>query len=349
MTQGNVLIVDDNHLNRTLLAAGIEEEGYSVKTAANGKQALAMLQAEPFDVMLLDLIMPEMDGYEVLAETRRHAELRHIPVIVISALGEMESVIRCIEMGATDYLTKPFDPVLLRARMNASMASKRLHDAELAHTKEIQHEQERADRLLLNILPQPIAERLKKGEQDIVQYFPDVSVLFADIVDFTPWAAEKTPFEVLEVLNTVFSAFDRLVDKFGAEKIKTIGDSYMTACGLPITCTDHLERIADLALEMQIAYRELPIIRREKLDLRIGINSGPVIAGVIGQKKFTYDLWGDTVNTASRMQTHSEQGQIQVSENVYDRLFDKYTFINKGAIHVKSKGFMQAFLLSGKK
>ena len=349
MSKGYVLVVDDNQLNRTLLAVGLEEDEYSVKTAANGKQALEMLKSEQFDVMLLDLIMPEMDGYEVLAETRRHPELRHIPVIVISALNEIESVIRCIEMGATDYLTKPFDPVLLRARMNSSMASKRLHDAEQEHSQEIQKEQQRADRLLLNILPEPIAARLKNGEQDIVQYFPDVSVLFADIVDFTPWAAGKSPYELLEVLNKVFSTFDNLVEKFGAEKIKTIGDSYMVAAGLPISCTDHLYRISDLALEMQTAYKKLPEIQHEGLGLRIGINSGPVIAGVIGHKKFAYDLWGDTVNTASRMQTHCEPGQIQVSNTVFSRLSVSYDFIDRGAIQIKSKGFMNAFLLMGKK
>ncbi len=348
MVKGNVLVVDDNSLNRTLLAAGLEEEGYAVAAASNGRQALDMLQSQAFDVLLLDLIMPEMDGYQVLAETRSHPELRHIPVIVISALGELDSVIRCIEMGATDYLTKPFDPVLLRARMNASMASKRLHDAEQAHTQAIQRERERADQLLLNILPEPIAERLKQGEKQIIQYFPDVSVLFADVANFTHWAAQRAPLELLEILSSVFSTFDSLVEQCGVEKIKTIGDSYMAACGLPVAQPDHLERIADLALAMQQAYTSLPIIQREKLSLRIGINCGPVIAGVISQRKFAYDLWGDTVNTASRMQTHSQPNQIQVSELVYQRLNGAYALTSNAPIPVKSKGTMQTYLLVGK-
>jgi CheY-like chemotaxis protein len=187
MSKGLVLVVDDNQLNRTLLATGLEEEGYSVQTATNGRQALAMLHNEPFDAMLLDLLMPEMDGYEVLEITRADEHLRHIPVIVISALDDMESVIRCIEMGATDYLTKPFDPVLLRARLNACLANKRIHDLEQEHLRAIQIERERVDRLLLNILPESIAAKLKLGERKIVERFNDVSVMFADVVNFTPW------------------------------------------------------------------------------------------------------------------------------------------------------------------
>jgi class 3 adenylate cyclase len=284
-------------------------------------------------------------------------DLRHIPVIVISALDEMDSLVRCIEMGATDYLTKPFDPVLLRARMNASLASKRLRDIEQAHMREIQRERERADQLLLNILPAPIAEQLKQDAAwntqqapvTIAESFPEVTVLFADVVDFTRWAAHRSPRELLEVLNTVFSTFDKLAEKYNIEKIKTIGDEYMVASGLPIPRTDHAEAMADMALEMMAAYHDLAVIKHENLKLRIGMNSGPVIAGVIGVKKFIYDLWGDTVNTASRMQTHGEDDQIQVSPLVYERLRDQYIFTEKGQIQVKSKGYMFTYLLIGKK
>jgi adenylate cyclase len=154
---GLVLVVDDDSLNRMLLTTNLQQQGYTVTSARDGKQALELLHAQPFDVVLLDLLMPEMDGYQVLAKMKQDPVLRHLPVIVISALDEMESVIRCIEMGATDYLSKPFDPVLLRARLNASLVNKRLHDIEQAHLKAIQVERERADRLLLNILPAPIA------------------------------------------------------------------------------------------------------------------------------------------------------------------------------------------------
>jgi class 3 adenylate cyclase len=348
-SKGLVLVVDDNHINRILLATSLEEEGYAVQTANNGREALERLHETPFDVMLLDLLMPEMDGYQLLAHTRADEHLRHIPVIIISALDEMGSVVRCIEMGATDYLTKPFDPVLLRARLNASLASKRLHDLEVAHLRAIQAERERADQLLLNILPEPIAEKLKRGQEHIVEAFPDITVAFADVEDFTPWAARHRPEELLELLNLVFSAFDQLAVKYGVEKIKTIGDEYMVACGLPAPRPDHAEAVARFTLEMRSVFLGLPIVQREGLSLRIGLNCGPVVAGVIGTRKFIYDLWGDTVNVASRMQTHCPTGEIQVSEALYRRLAGEFDFTEQGEVEIKSKGFMHTYLLKGER
>jgi class 3 adenylate cyclase len=348
---GIVLVVDDDAINRMLLATNLEEQGYAVVSAQNGRQALGLLRSQPFDVVLLDLLMPEMDGYQVLEQMKQDDYLRHLPVIVITALDELESVIRCIEMGATDYLTKPFDPIVLRARLNASLANKRLHDMEQAHLKAIQAERERADRLLLNILPAPIAEQLKQGREKIAESFPDVTVLFADVVDFTPWAAKRTPVEVLDVLNTIFSTFDRLADNYGLEKIKTIGDCYMIAGGLPIPRADHAEAVAEMALDMRIEFNSLNVIRNQAypLYLRTGIHSGPVAAGVIGYKKFIYDLWGDTVNTASRMQSQGISNGIQVSSTTYERLQDKYEFHEQGVIQVKGKGKMRTYLLLGRK
>jgi adenylate cyclase len=348
---GIVLVVDDDSLNRMLLSTNLQQQGYLVALAQDGKQALEMLHAQPFDVVLLDLLIPEMDGYQVLERMKQDPILRHLPVIVISALDEMDSVIRCIEMGATDYLPKPFDPVLLRARLNASLVSKHLHDIEQAHLKAIQAERERADRLLLNILPAPIAEQLKQGREKIAESFTDVTVLFADLVDFTPWAAQREPEEILDLLNAVFSTFDRLADHYGLEKIKTIGDCYMIAGGLPVPRPDHAEAVAEMALDMRSEFNSLPIVRRQAITMRLrtGIHSGPVIAGVIGHKKFIYDLWGDTVNTASRMQTHGAANKIQVSTQSYERLRSKFEFEGQGVIQVKGKGKMHTYMLIGRK
>jgi class 3 adenylate cyclase len=348
---GLVLVVDDDGLNRTLLTTNLQQQGYIVASARDGKQALELLHGQPFDVVLLDLLMPEMDGYQVLERMKQDPVLRHLPVIVISALDEMESVIRCIEMGATDYLPKPFDPILLRARLNASLSSKRLHDIEQAHLKAIQVERERADRLLLNILPAPIAEQLKQGREKIAESFNDVTVLFADVVDFTPWAATRSPGEVLDVLNAIFSTFDRLADQYGLEKIKTIGDCYMVAGGVPVPRPDHAEAMAEMALDMRSEFNSLPVVCCQDITLRLrtGMHSGPVIAGVIGQKKFIYDMWGDTVNTASRMQTHGTANEIQVSENTYARLCHKFEFQGQGVIQVKGKGEMHTYMLIGRK
>ena len=348
--KGRVLAVDDEMLNRVLLSTNLQESGFTVETAEDGQQALEMLRTQPFDVVLLDLVMPRMDGYQVLAEMKNDNVLRHIPVIVISAMDEIESIVRCIEMGATDYLTKPFNPVLLNARLNASLASKRMHDMEQAYLAQIQAEQEKSERLLLSILPKPVAEQLKQGQTVIAESFPEATVLFADLVGFTPFAARNPPAKVVQTLSTTFSAFDRLTEHHGLEKIKTTGDEYMAAGGLPIPRPDHAEAAADLALDIQAKVAELAKDGKiDSMQIRIGIHSGPVIAGVIGTKKFAYDLWGDTVNTAHRMQSNCIVGGILVSDATYVRLRDEYLFREQGMSQVKGKGEMTTYLLTGRK
>jgi adenylate cyclase len=206
----------------------------------------------------------------------------------------------------------------------------------------IASEQERSERLLLNVLPEPIAERLKAGESLIADGAPEVGVLFADIADFTPLSETLAPEEIVLLLNDVFSRFDDLTAQHGLEKIKTIGDAYMVASGLLQSGDRHAEELAKMALDMQSESR-----RRGSLRLRIGIDIGPVVAGVIGRSKFIYDLWGDTVNSASRMESHGIPGTIQVTERAYDRLKEVFEFEERGVIDVKGKGPMRTFVLLG--
>jgi class 3 adenylate cyclase len=209
-------------------------------------------------------------------------------------------------------------------------------------------EQEKSNNLLLNILPKPIVERLEGGEKNISDAFAEVSILFADIVNFTPLSQRLQPAELVEILNQIFCMFDDLSAKHGLEKIKTIGDCYMVASGLPEACPDHAARIADMALGMQDVIRTIGADLKIDLDIRIGINSGPVVAGVIGKKKFVYDLWGDTVNVASRMESHAVNGSIQVSESSYQLLKHDYLFEERGMIAIKGKGEMKAYFLKSK-
>jgi adenylate cyclase len=205
-------------------------------------------------------------------------------------------------------------------------------------------ERERSERLLLNVLPRQIAERLKDGESVIADGAPDAGVLFADIAGFTPLSARMSPEGIVRLLNEVFTAFDRLVAEHGLEKIKTIGDAYMVASGLLEPDPGHAESLADLALAMR---REAP--RFGSVQLRIGMDIGPVVAGVIGRSRFIYDLWGDAVNTASRMESHGVPGAIQVTERAYRRLAPTYEFEPRGVVEVKGKGPMSVFLLLGPK
>jgi adenylate cyclase len=209
-------------------------------------------------------------------------------------------------------------------------------------------EEERSERLLLNVLPAPIAERLKQGEGVIADAFPEVTVLFADLVDFTRRSQQVSPAQVVATLNELFSAFDRLAQRHGLEKIKTIGDAYMVAGGLPNPRPDHAQAVAEMALAMQeeVAGRADP--SGQPLQVRIGIDTGPVEAGVIGTSKFSYDLWGDTVNTASRMESHGVAGCIQVTARTYQRLRDRYRFQRRGPIPVRGMGEMVTWFLLGR-
>lgn len=212
----------------------------------------------------------------------------------------------------------------------------------------LQAEKARSERLLNNILPEPIAVRLRRGETVIADAAADVTVLFADIVGFTPISEGLAPERVVALLNQVFSTFDDLADQWQLEKIKTIGDAYMVVGGLPTPRPDHTEAVAAMALAMQHAIASVPD-RGEGLSLRIGIDRGPVVAGVIGKRKFSYDLWGDTVNTASRMESQGEPGRIQVTERVHARLRDHFEFEPRLDVVIKGKGTMSTYFLEGPK
>ena len=209
-------------------------------------------------------------------------------------------------------------------------------------------EEEKVERLLLNILPRDIAAILKNKPHFIADQITMASILFADVVNFTPMSAKMTATELVELLNEVFSYFDILAEKYGLEKIKTIGDCYMVASGVPQPRDDHAKILATMALELR-DYTSSQTFQGKQLAFRIGINSGPVVAGIIGQKKFSYDLWGDTVNTASRMESHSAGNVIQITEDTYELIKDDFICEPRGVITVKGKGEMNVWYLLGKK
>lgn len=215
--------------------------------------------------------------------------------------------------------------------------------------RNLEEAQQKSSALLHNILPDAIAERLKRGETLIADTFPEVSVLFADIVGFTAISSTMSAQTLINVLGEVFTLFDSLCDQFGLEKIKTIGDAYMCVGGLPEPRPDHAEAAAEMALGMVAGIATSELAHQSNLQLRIGIHTGSVVAGVIGRKKFIYDLWGDTVNTASRMESHGAVGQIQVSEATYERLKDYFHFGVRGSVPIKGKGEMKTYFLTGRK
>ena len=343
---GQILVIDDNASNRDLLARQLTRDGHAVETAVSGHEALNIVAERAFDLILLDVLMPEMSGYEVLRRLKQGQLTSEIPVIMISALDEMDSIVHCIEAGAVDYLPKPFAPALLRARIRSSLENKLLRDRERAMMEELRLAKEQNETLLLSILPKAVVERINDGAAMVADHIPEATILFADIVNFTPFSGTLPASDVVGVLNRIFSAFDRLVEQFGAEKIKTIGDGYMVAVGIPEPRDDHAEVAARLALEMLATLTGIRDEIGAPIQLRIGLHSGPAVAGVIGERKFAYDIWGTTVNIASRMESHGAPDRVHVSKVVADRLGDRFKIVPRGALEVKGAGLMETFFLA---
>ena len=307
-------------------------------------------------VILLDLVMPEIDGLTLLRFFRANANTRLIPIVVLSTKEEPKTKAEAFALGANDYLVKLPDKIELIARIRHHSSGyinllqrNEAYRALQESMEQLRIEQDKSERLLLNILPKAIADRLKQGQSTIADSFPEVTILFADLVGFTKISSQVSPAEVVGILNEIFSTFDRLVEKHGLEKIKTIGDSYMVGAGLPISRPDHAEAIAEMALDILEEILCFHRVNDNLFSMWVGINTGSVVAGVIGTKKFIYDLWGDTVNTASRMESSGVASCIQVTETTYQKLKDRYVLIKRGTIEVKGKGEMTTYLLAGRK
>jgi adenylate cyclase len=343
---GHILVVDDMEANRDLLSRRLSRDGHDVAVAAGGVEALEMLRRDDFDLVLLDLMMPDMNGFEVLAQMKADDRLRDVPAIMISALNELDSVIRCIEAGAEDYLSKPFDPILLRARINACLEKKQWRDREHLYLGQLEAEKAKNESLLLSILPRKVVDRLNQGESIIADRFDEVSVLISDLVGFTEFSASTPPADLVEYLNWLFSHFDILASELGVEKVKTIGDAYMVVAGMPQARPDHAEAAARMALGMMEALEKVNAEIGQNFQARIGIHSGPVVAGIIGTHRFVYDVWGDTVNVASRLEHSSLANRIHISQNTSSQLAGLFDLEARGAIEIKGKGSMNTFFLN---
>jgi adenylate cyclase len=351
-----ILVVDDSKMMRVGIIRSLKQLGFQTMTeAGNGREALDLLKSTDYDLMLLDVEMPEVNGLQVLDDIRRNPQTAP-PVIVISGSQHTGDAVRCIEMGAEDYLPKPFDPVLLRARVATSIERKRLRDLEKEHLSRIREEhdmvlaeKEKTDKLLHNILPRSIVHRLKGGEKLIADAHPSVTVLFADLVGFTQLSRTMEASRLVKMLNAIFSAFDMLVERSGLEKIKTIGDSYMVVSGAPEHREGHAQAAAELALSMVENVVKINEVNQTDLQVRIGLNSGPVVAGVIGMRKFTYDLWGDTVNTASRIETAGIPGKVHCSSVTAELLKEEFDLEDNGPMELKGIGTSHTFFIKGRK
>lgn len=312
---GHLLIVDDNKVNRILLARGLESQGHRVETAENGKQALDKLRTEAFDLVLLDIEMPEMNGYQVLETCLQDPELRNIPIIMTSSLDEIDSVVKCVELGAEDYLNKPVNPILLRARVNASLEKKRLRDEQR--------------KLFQTFATKEVADELLKTGFSLGGKFVDASIMFADIRSYTTYAEKEDPAGIIELLNDYFALmFDAVVSYHGTIN-QMAGDGFMAVFGAPIHRDDHCEQAVRAALEMVELVQGFNIEQaarnKAQIKMGIGIASGRVIAGYTGtQHRATYTCVGDTVNLASRIESHTKvvNHPILIDQHTYEQLPD---------------------------
>jgi adenylate cyclase len=378
-----ILIVDDTPANLGVVVESLEDRGFRVVVAQDGEEGLQRADFVRPDLILLDVMMPGLDGFEVCRRLKALASTRDIPVIFMTALTETEHKIAAFKAGGVDYVTKPLqiDEVMARVgthlnlhamqqrleaqnaqlqrevieRRQAEQALETSHALVLRQRDELKDlydkivaEQKVSERLLLNVLPYPIAVRLKAHPEVIADSFQEATVLFADIVEFTRFSAGMNPERLVAVLDEIFTDFDSIADNRGLEKIKTIGDAYMAAAGLPVPAADHAVRAAHMALDMMDALAAFNARNGYHLQLRIGINSGAVVAGVIGKRKFIYDLWGDAVNTASRMESHGVAGRVQVTDATRQRLGAPFRFEERGIIEAKGIGALHTWFLAGR-
>ncbi|AJD44086.1 sensor histidine kinase/response regulator hybrid protein (plasmid) [Rhizobium gallicum bv. gallicum R602sp] len=341
---GRILIVDDTASNRDLLSRRLRRDGHTVVAASSGQEAIRIFDQQEFDLVLADILMPDMNGIELLGQLKSDRHFREIPVVMISGLKDDDAVARCIEAGAEDYLRKPINPVLFKARIAACLERRRWRTLEKQYLAQIEFEKERANALLHAILPKQVVKRLADGEEVIADRIDMVTIIFADIVNFTEFAARTPAAALVRRLGDLFSRFDELADQYGIEKIKTIGDAYMAASGLLDPRVDHA--VAGVAFaKALLAEMSGRVDDGSALTLRIGIHSGPVIAGLIGRKRFVYDVWGHTVNVASRMESCGAPGQIQISQATFDAIGEWRMPARREIINIRGIGRCTTYLL----
>lgn len=333
-----VLVVDDIEDNRYTLIRRLNRQGIDeVLEAADGRAALEILKSRPVDLVLLDIMMPEMSGFDVLKTVKSDTALRDTPVIMISAVDELESVVQCIKLGAEDYLPKPFNPTLLRARVEASLEKKRLRDREAAYRRELEAARRRADDLLHAVLPVGAIRELKATDTVTPRRYEDVAVLFCDIVGFTPYCEANQPEEVVDALQSLVDSFESIAASHGLEKIKTIGDAFLATANMLQPVSDPVPAALRCAMEMVARAPETGLGWR----VRAGIHSGSVVAGIVGHQRLLFDLWGDTVNTAARIVDHAEPDTVLISGTSWLQAGEAFRGRSVGEVELKGKGPME--------
>ncbi len=348
----HILIVEDSPINQKILARLLKQEGHEVSIAANGIEALEKLRgmgSKQPDLIISDILMPGMDGFTLCSHLKKEGVLQDIPVIFISSLDETGDKVKGFEVGGVDYITKPFHAREVIARIQTHLKLRFLQRQIESHNVQLHQEKQRSEALLLNVLPARVAEGLMADGYFPPQLYTDVTVSFIDIVGFTAASSQLAPDVLVDELNALFSGFDTITRRYSCERIKTVGDGYLFTCGLPEAHPRHAHNIADAVLAILDFIRK----RNEKSEhiwqIRSGIHTGEVIGGIVGIKKYVYDIFGDTVNIAARLESLAEPMHIQVSEQVFALLRDDFLFSSSYKNEIKGKGIYSTYCLQGRK
>ena len=340
-----ILIVEDSPVNLRLLSNLLTREGYQVWATENAQAALDTLAQGLPDLIVLDIMMPDMDGYTLCRRLKNDARTKDIPVIFISSLNETENKLTGFKAGGVDYITKPFHHEEVLARFSTHLKISRLQNQLAEQNKQLKKEQQKTESLLLNVLPIQVARELIDTGTCLPRSFDQVTVCFADIIAFTATTSVLSPEFVIGELNDIFTKFDHIAEKNRCERIKTMGDAYLFACGVPVKNKQHAFNVVQTALEMVHFLKERNKSSKQQWQIRVGMHSGKVVSGIVGSKKYLYDIFGDTVNIAARMEELSLPMQINISEATHTLLQDHFTFTRRSGIEVKGKGKLAMYLV----
>jgi adenylate cyclase len=353
--QAKILVVDDQPANVLLLERMLGGAGYASVTSTFDPLAVCDLHEKHcYDLIVLDLQMPGMDGFQVMEGLKHIEKEGYLPVLVITA--QPDHKLRALRAGARDFISKPFDVAEVLTRVHNLLEVRLLHveirrkNAELKTLfDQVVAERKVSERLALHVPPDSIAARLQARPDVTADTFADVTVLIADVVGFAELTPAASPERLALLLDEVFTGFDGLAKARGLKKIKTLGNSYMAAAGVPVPSGDHAARAAHLALDMVDALDRFNERRDHALQVRIGIATGGVVAGVIGRHRYLYDVWGDAVNTASRMESHGVAGRVQMADSTRRRLGESFLFEERGALEVEGQGDVTTWFVGGRK
>lgn len=351
MTVFKILIVEDDPLQGRIIQHILENLDYEIKLlkSFNGLEALKIVEKEHPDLILTDWDMPKMSGIDFCKNIQESTEYNDIPVIMCTGINtSSENLKTAFESGVVDFIRKPIDKMELISRVNSMLRLSESYQTIKRQKEEIEAEKEKSDKLLLNILPQKIANDLKKFGKTEPELFKAVTVFYSDIVGFTEKTLQISPNILLNELNDLIKGFDVIMDKYDCEKIKTVGDAYIAVCGLPNPNVKHAENIIHAAIAVIEFLNERNKKSKYKWEVRLGIDTGEVMGGIIGTKKYIYDIFGDPVNTASRLEHNSKTMRIHVSETTYKLVKEKFEFEEQAPLEVKGKGMMKMYFIKSK-